>query len=76
LIILLTSIVTTSESGFNSDFSLGSNVLFCEKNKIVSSTTLKFFIGNGIVMLSVVFTNTWVVFTNDELSTFVHFRFE
>ena len=72
---ILTSIFKAGEPGLDSDFRLGS-VLFGEKNEIVSGTTLKFFVGNGIVMLRIVLSDTWVIFPDDHFRAFLHIRLE
>lgn len=40
-------------------------VLSGKQNKVVCGTTLKLFVGNRLVMLDIVLTNTWIVLADD-----------
>jgi hypothetical protein len=44
----------------------------CKKHKIIRGSSLKFFIGYGFKMLSIVFSNTGIISTDDNVPGFFY----
>ena len=64
------------ESGFDSDFTFGLVILLGEKHKVVGGTSLELLVGNGVVVLGVVFTDTGIISAHNQLRPFLKFGFE
>lgn len=59
------------ESGFDSDFTFGLVILLGEKHKVVGGASLELLVGNGVVVLGVVFTDTGIISAQDQLRSFL-----
>jgi len=51
-------------------------VLSCKQHKVICCSSLKFFVCNSFVMLGVILSSSWIIFTQHNIKRLLHARFE